>query len=166
MPLFKCYLAILKDIQIKVNYLTPDLTQPLILFFKIFFIFCRHIDKKNNSIITLASDIRNQFSTILFEKEFPFFYKDLQFSSATVYFNLLNTLNNREEYIENSNKLILKSVANMKKAFLYFKAANINSPKDCYELNTKFIEISVKEINLKVENQNFENYFFSIKVIF
>ena len=159
MPLFKCYLAILKDIQIKVNYLTPDLTQPLILFFKIFFIFCRHIDKKNNSIITLASDIRNQFSTILFEKEFPFFYKDLQFSSATVYFNLLNTLNNREEYIENSNKLILKSVANMKKAFLYFKAANINSPKDCYELNTKFIEISVKEINLKVENQNFENYF-------
>ena len=94
MPLFKCYLAILKDIQIKVNYLTPDLTQPLILFFKIFFIFCRHIDKKNNSIITLASDIRNQFSTILFEKEFPFFYKDLQFSSATVYFNLLNTLNN------------------------------------------------------------------------
>jgi hypothetical protein len=129
LDIFSCYLHILKEIQIKINLLTIDLVQPLIIFFKISLVWSKHIEKSNHEMIKIATELINELRLIIHDKEFPFFYRDIEFSVASTYLNLYALVKNKEDYLICVDKILECSINNIKKAFLYYKASYIYLPK-------------------------------------
>jgi hypothetical protein len=157
--MFLSYNELIRETQMKITYLTVDMVQPLIILFKVFLSWSKNIDKSSEDIYKVNSAILEQLRIILLEKEFPFFYKDLEFSVASTYLNLLGILKTKNEYIDNVERIITRNLTNIKKVFLFFKASNIYLPKDCEELTTSFIGKVINDNNISMENCQSDNFF-------